>query len=374
MAKKGKFQTGKAAKKRHGFGRFFLGMFIYAVVFLLIAAGGLTVFWKYMEGFENSRPKITVDAYMQSITPEHVCDMSQSVIDSIDHNLESEEACREYLLSSLTEEITCAKKSAECTADRQVYVLRSGSQVIGQFSIVTTQPDRFGFKPWTLEGEAFDLAYLIGQPQSITVPDVLSVSVNGKTLDAGYIAADDIPYAELEDYYGDYDLPHQVTYSFGPLLGEPEVQVTDAKGNSVDPAEITDFSPYFHNCTEEEAQELDDLTERFVKRYIAFTGSANRARIDNYNNLMYCVVPGSDLADRLLNAIDGLYYAQSKGDSVASITTNHQIRLEEGRYLCDISYEVDTTGFNGVVRTQTNAKLMIVRSGDQLLVEALMIY
>lgn len=374
MAKKGRYQGEQPVKKQHGFGHFVIGMVVYAVIFLAITAGGLYVFWQYMASFENSRPKLAVNAYMDALTAEHICDLSGEVIDSIDHNLESEEECRAYMLSELSDAFTCAKKSAECTEDRQVYMVRCGSETVGQFSIVMTDEDRFGFRPWKLEEDSFDLSYMIGQSAEVTVPDQLSVVVNGKKLDASYVTEDNIPYEELEEYAKDYKLPHRMTYSYGPFLGDLEMQVQDQSGREVVLTEETDYSQYFHNCSEEESQQLNELTEKFVRRYIAFTGCANRARIDNYNNLMYCVVPNSDLADRLLNAIAGLRYAQSKGDKVASITAHHQIRLEEGRYLCDVTYEVDTTGYNGVVRTTTNAKLMFVQTGSELLVEALIIY
>lgn len=374
MSEKETGQGSPSEKKRRGFRRFALGMAVYAGAFLLITAGGLYVFWQYIEGFENSRAKHAVNAYMEALSAGHICELSRDVIDSIDHNLESEQECRAFLMSELSTDFTCAKRNAECTDRRQVYTVRCGSQTIGQFSITTTQADRFGFTPWQLEDESYDLSYLIGQAESITVPDVLCVCVNGKTLDSSYITEDQVPYEALECYAKDYELPHQVKYAYGPFLGEVEVSVLDAQGNEVDLTEETDFSPYFQNCTPEESEELDAITERFIRRYVAFTGCANRASMDNYYNLMRCVVPDSDFTDRMVNALDGLQYAQSRGDYIASITTHHQVRLEEGRYVCDVSYELDTTGHNGVVRTQTNAKLMLVRSGSELLVETMAIY
>ena len=80
------------------------------------------------------------------------------------------------------------------------------------------------------------------------------------------------------------------------------------------------------------------------------------------------------IKSRLYNAIEGLEFGQSQGDKVVSLVANHQVRLEEGRYLCDITYEVDTTGKKGVVRTTTNAKLIVVQSTDGLRVESMNIY
>lgn len=374
MTDGGENQNLPSEQKSRKIKRLALAMGIYAAVFLLIVAGGLYLFWQYIESFENSRPKHTVQAYMDALSAQHICDLSRETVDRIDHNLESPQDCRAFLLSQLGEEFTCSKKGADCTASRQVYTLRSGSQKIGQFSITPAQIDRFGFTPWQLEAESFDLSYLIGEPASITVPDVLHVCVNGKPLDSSYITEDQIPYEALAIYADEYALPHQVTYSYGPFLGKLDVTLQDAEGNEVILTEETDLSPFFHNCTPEESEELYAVTERFIQRYVAFTGSANRASMANYYNLMACVVPNSDFTDRMVNALDGLQYAQSRGDDIASITTHHQVRLEEGRYLSDVSYELDTTGHNGVVRTQTNAKLMFVRTGSELLLETLTVY
>ena len=59
---------------------------------------------------------------------------------------------------------------------------------------------------------------------------------------------------------------------------------------------------------------------------------------------------------------------------MVSITTHLQLRIEEGKYLCDITYEVDTTGKEGVVRTSTSAKLTIVDPDSGLLLESMNIY
>ena len=138
--------------------------------------------------------------------------------------------------------------------------------------------------------------------------------------------------------------------------------------------ETTDWTQYFHNCTAEQIQELDDFTAAYVDRYVAFTGSRKNTRNTNYKKLIEYVVIDSDFATRLKDALDGLQFGQSQGDVVVSLVANHQVRLEEGRYLCDITYEVDTTGKKGVVRTTTNAKLIVVQTDDGLKVESMSIY
>lgn len=365
----------KAAKqkKARGCGWFIFGMFLYAAIFLTAAWFGLKEFWAYMEAYENSRPKNTVTAYMDQLTLDHICDMSQDVIDQIDHNLQSEEECRTYIKEQLGE-VKQAKKTSECTETRQVYVLRSGTTVVGQFAIEVDSSDKYGFTTWKVVEESFDVSYMIGETVTATAPSDFIVSVNGHPLGSEYITEDYIIYEEIEEYYEDYELPYRVTYVAGPFLGEMKIDIADPEGNPVVIDENTDITAFFHNCTAEEQKDLDAFTTEFVKRYVAFTGSNKGNRYTNFDNLMEYVVEGSDFAERLSDALDGLQFGQSLGDKIVSLTAHHQVRLAEGIYLCDITYEIDTKGKDGVVRTTTNAKLIIVDTDSGMKLQSISFY
>jgi len=77
---------------------------------------------------------------------------------------------------------------------------------------------------------------------------------------------------------------------------------------------------------------------------------------------------------RLFEAVEGLEFGQSQGNKVASITTHHQVRLAENKYLCDVTYEVDTIGHKGTVRLTTNAKIVVVQTEKGLKAESMNIY
>lgn len=354
---------------------FLRGMVIYAVVFLSIMGIGLVLFWNYMAAFEASRPHIAIDAYMESLTEEHIVNLSQNLIDEVDHRIQPEDQCRAYLLDTI-DDISYAKKSSECSDTRQVFVLKAGGTVIGEFSIVSQKPDRFGFTPWVFEKESFDLRVLdpLVAEHYVTVPSDHNITVNGIRLDTSDITDPKVPYEGIEEFYEDYELPYRVTYRVPTVMGQLAPVITNAEGNEVVFDEHTDWTPYYHNCTAEETQALNEFTATYVSRYVAFTGSRKNTRENNYWRLLKCVVRGSDFAQRLAAAVEGLEFGQSQRDKVVSLVSNHQVRLEEGRYLCDITYEVDTTGRKGVVRTTINAKLIVVRTDGVLKVESMQIY
>jgi len=362
-------------QKKKRISRFAIGMMIYAVLFLVIACVGLAFFWDYMEAYEYSRPKVAINAYMQNLTEEHICDLSQELIDQVDHNIQTEDQCRAYIMEAI-DGISYAKKSKECTDKRQVFVLRTGAKVIGEFSIVAREDGKYGFTPWYFEQESFDLETLnlFGSDYQATVPSDHTVTVNGFALTDDYVVDGMVLYEEIEDYYKDYDLPYRVTYSVAPIMGEMNVVITDLEGNEVTFNEDTDWTPYFHNCTEEEAKALDEFTEKYVNLYVTFTGSRRNSRFVNYNRLIAHVVKDTDFAQRLWDAVEGLEFGQTQSYKIVSITPNHQVRLAEGKYLCDFSYEVDITGYNGVVRDYTDAKIIVVQTDSGMKVESMNIY
>lgn len=364
-----------AKSGKGGFSRFAKGMLIYAVVFLTIAFAGLAVFWDFMEAYELSRPGTAIDDYMQNLTQMHICDSSQELLDRIDGNIQPLEQSRAYLMDAIGE-ITCAKKVRGSNAARQIFVLRSGDTVIGEFSIVTGEAGKYGFAPWVLESESFDLTGLdlFGSGYQVTVPSDHTVTVNGYALDGQYITEEKIPYEPIADYYDRYDIPYRVTYAVEPVFGEMDVRITDPDGNEVTFDDNTDWTPYFHNCTAEEKELLDSFTETFVEAYTSFTGSSSGSRYIYHKRLMQHVLPDTDFADRLYEAIEGLAFGQTQGNKVVSITTHHQVRLAEGTYLSDVTYEVDTIGHKGTVRTTTNAQIIAVQTEKGLKAEIMKVY
>lgn len=367
----------KNKKQRRSF--FPLGMAIYAVLFLGLAAFGLHMFWGYMEAFEASRDYHAIDGYMAQLTKEHVVDACGDILDLVDTNIQSEEECRQSLLDAISGDITYARKASESTENKQVFVLRCGKQVIGQFSVVTTQEDKYGFAPWTFGEESFDLSYLMGtETVSVTVPEGYSVYVNGVELDESYIVNEERrEFALLEDFYGAYDLPELVlqTYEAGPFLNAAlTMEAFDPQGNPFIMDESFDENCLIEMTDEAEIQRIDDFLEEFIDVYVVFAGCANDNRNANYNRVIKYVVPDSNLAQRMLDALDGMQFAQSMGDEVASIQVNHRVRLADGTYLYDVTYKVDTTGREGVVQTTTNVKMILVESDGNLLVESMIGY
>jgi hypothetical protein len=373
MAKYGKFQT-RAPKKRKKWG-FPVFMILYALVVLGAAAWGLSKFLDYMEAYEGSRIKNIIDAYMEQVSPQYVCDRSGDLIGSIDHNLQSEDACRQVILDFLSGGITYARKSAECTDTRTVYVLRSGGQVIGEVELVPQGEPQHGFTPWAVSRDSFDLSFLVGETASITVDHTMQVYAGETLLDGGYITESELKYEAVEDFYGELELPYKLTYAAGPILGQTELRAVDANGNAVTVTQEADLDPWLNNCAEEVHSEVDAFNREFIHRYVRYLTSRRDNRQYNLEHLLPLLVDGSDLKKRVSNAYEGLEFGQSQSDTIVAFTSNYIIDLGNDKYLCDVTYEVDSLGRDGELhRSVNNAWLFLVRADGGLKAERLLSY
>ena len=367
----------KRRTKQKGMG-FAIFMMIYAVLALVGIGFGLKWFWGFMESYEASRTHIPIDRFMATISRDKVIADCEDMLEQVDFNIQSEEECRQYLMDALNE-ITYARKASACTDTEEVYVLRSGKRVIGEFTIQAGEPDEYGFTPWTLTSHSFDVSDMMGtETISMVVPEGFRVYVNDVLLDDSYIIArEEREFAVLKEFYKDYDVPQLVlcTYEAGPFLNaEYEMEVYDYDGKPFVMDENFDENQLIQVKDQGLIEELDDFLDEFIDIYVVFAGCANDNRHENYKRVIQYVVPESKLAQRMYDAVEGMEFAQSRGDKVADIQVHHYMQIDPDTYLCDVTYKVDTTGYEGVVQTTTNAKLILVRSGDKLLVETMIGY
>lgn len=362
--------------KKKGFKRFFLGLGIYSVVFVVLAALGLTVFWNFIDAYELSRPKNAIAPYVQQLTREQMAAGDEQLIAQIDHNIQSEEACKEFIVNSLPGDITYAQNVTESTDTQLVYMLLSKGKAIGKVTLGMEDTAKFGFAPWKVTGSSFDFSHLLGSNASITVPQDFTVYANGVALDSSYITEDKIPYEDLKSYYADYQPPYMVTYTVSPILGDIQLTVKDRNGSEITVDENTDPNTFMDNCTEEQCKAAADLLDPFLYSYVAYTSSAggNWNAGNNYYALVKYLAPEGDMASRMYQALDGLSWGRDTGSVIKDIQINHTVNLGGGHILCDVTYTVEAVVYRDNPITVNNVKVMLVETENGLLVESLMVY
>ena len=361
----------QATGKKRSFWRFLL---IYTAVFLGVAIVGLTLFWCYIDAYEDSRTKRTIETYIEDLTPQYIYEHCGDVLNSIDPKLQSAEERDRALLDFLDGNITYARKASECTDERIVYVLRRSGKIIGKVELEPQGQKRFGFTPWKIARDSFDLSCLLGDAATVTVDSTMQVYAGDVLLDESYVTQT-VKYAALEDYYDLYSLPCKLTYSAGPIFGQLQLRITDADGNPVDLSQESDSGHCLNNCSPQVHQELDSYIRDFIDRYTRYLTSRLDNRQENYSNLSPLLLRGSDLYTRVNKAFDGLQYGQSKSDTITDFVTHSLVMLEDGKYLCDVTYEVDTLGRDGSLHhSVNNAYIFLVRTDSGLKAERLVSY
>ena len=351
----------KGRKKRGSGGRFFLGMIVYALIFAVAVMAGLRLFWDYISEYEASRPIHAIEAYMDSFDAEHIRAISSDFIASLDDGVQNASEAEREVTAVMQQPLGYARKGSESSEKTTVYMIRTEDRTIGRVVLTREDNPRFGFAPWTVAEESYDFSWLLDSDE-ITVPEDWTVAVNGMVLDESYIVARDIPFEEIADLYemGDYSFPHKVTYRIDNFVGRAPFEVYDAAGTPVDAVNGWDESAYLENCSEDEKAAMMAFTDEFLDYYIQCLSNFNRRAYSNYQMVRKYLVEDSPLDIRLREAIAGQEYAHSRGDEIMSITYNRFFRLSDGSYLVDITYDLDTIGFEGHVESTNFARVLLV--------------
>lgn len=373
MARSSKEKRRRALKPLVGF----LFMVLYAVLFMAAAAKGLEYLWDFLDAYEQSRPNKAIDRYVAQLDAEYVADQCDDLIAQVDHNIQSEEACRQYILDFLKDGITYFKKSSECTEEKQVFILRSGGKDIGRFEIAMEGDSAYGFTNWVVAGDSFDLSFLIGESVSTMAPHNYPVYANGVLLDESYITQTGIQYEVLADYYDDFDLPHMVVYEAGPCLGETAMQVCDPEGNPVTIDENTDMSVFLPRCTDEELAQVEDFLDEYLYRYVAYMSNYNSDTYYNLGRLREYILPGSSLDQRMVDTVASLIWVTCTRIRMGDVNFHLLYPVEGGTYICDLTYSatIDTTvGTAASTTTGGNLTMILVTTEDGLKVETMIRY
>lgn len=352
-----------AKKRKRSARRFVLGMLVYALVFIVFLAIGLRIFWGYIDSYEKSQPKHAIDSYVQSFDSAHIRALSADFVSSLDHTLQSEEDAYALIESLFRGELRYSKNSIESTEDRLVFAIMSDSRVLGTMAL--NRSGSGADTVWTVSDESFEFTDLLNSAE-ILAPEEWQIFFNGVSLPDAYITETGIRYPSMEEAYDyGFKLPMLVRYKIENYIGEAQIGALDADGNEVqlqdDPAAYT----LADRCTADQRTRMEDYTRRFLPLYIAFMSNTNHNAYDNYARVHPYLLPGSDLESRFYNAIAGQVYSHSKGDYLHDVVVHGVYELENGSFLIDVDYMVDTTGNAGTIENEAGMLIVAEDQGAQ---------
>lgn len=356
-------------KRMSGFAR---GMLLYVVLFVIVAALGLSFFYKFIDNYEKTRPNRVMESFLSSLDDEQIERMSSGFVAGLNAEFCDIDSVK-ALVADRVANATFVKKMAECTDTKTVYILRDEDGEFGRVELTLGENTFHGLLAnWQPTAGELDFSDCLSELE-LTVPSGYSVELNGVPLNESYMADDSVEYELLEEFYEDFDLPHMVKYHVDGLIGDPEVTVKDEAGNTLDETQLTE-DYYLDNCTDAEKTRLDAFIEPYINAYVTFTSGANHMAGVNYNNLAPMIEAGSDLQFRVQQAIGAMGFASSRGDEIKAITVNKYCALGNGYYLCDVTYDVATIGQDGLHEYPNYLKIIINGSGDTLLASAMASY
>ena len=353
--------TKKRSKKKHSFAA---GLFLYALILLVIVAVGLGAFYVYIDTYEQTRPTTAAKEYVDRLTVDHVMETAVDSFAFLDGNLQDQGELRSFVSEKL-QNLSYARQFDSSDSESYVYALESGEEIIGSFALAETGETRLGFAELQVSEESFDwTAY--GSDRAFTVPAEYSVVCNGFTLDKSYVETDDVHYQLLEQFYDDgYELPTMWTYRTGKTIGQVEVAILDENGQPVDEADLNEKF-FTDNCTAEEKERVTAFMNEYITRYVQYLSGVQYDALLGYYRTAELVLQGSDLQSRLYQAIGGQGFASSRSDEIQSITINEIMNVGNGAYVCDVTYLVETLGQADYVTTTNNSRVVMVETEQGL--------
>ena len=367
---------------------FWVFALLLALAFLILIAVVMGKFSDYLQDMdnknvarENARSELAVDAYMAKIDGEYVAERLEDLYAQADGWLQSGQEFRSLVESELTEGIGC--KLSFSSADKRTYVLYNKRaeedgrhRQIGEFTIEPNGVPSYGYAPWGVTGESFDMSYLLTPGIEVMVPENYTVWVNGKVLTADYQVQTGIGYPVLDPVKSltpALKLPAKVVYRTGYSLGPVSVEIRDPQENPVTIDENTDWNQFLRNCTEKQEADIQDFAEEFMRHYVRF--NSTRVNCDeNCRKLVTYMVPKGQLADRMWKMVDGLHWTDDKEDKFQSIEFNHIVALSDGRFICDITYTVYVIASIDSAEETTHCQLVLVPVDGELKVESMVNY
>lgn len=332
-------------------------MLIYTLLLVLLVAAGLYVFNQFISAYEYSRPVKATDRFFSELTEQYVADHAGEYVASLQNKVQSDEEIYAYLFDCIHGS-DCVRAAGESTPTSAVYVLRHNSKNICRLYLTQEADESYGFRAWNVSSIEFNFDPMF-VTETVAVPENFSVLYDGTALGSDFISGEKVPYTILEDFYDNPDvkeLPCLMQYTV-THTENTAVTVKSSNGSILDPAELSE-KLFLNNLSDKELTELTAFTEDYVNRYVTFTSGANLNPSGNYINLVKLVVYGSDLQSRLLQAVGGLGFASSRGDTVMNVTINDTLKISEELYAVDVTYEVETIGSAGPVTTSSNARLL----------------
>lgn len=371
-------------KSNRGKMTYWVTLLIYVAALSLLAFLVLKGVWAFAEQYQASQPEPVIDEYVAKLNENLIDSGVADTIASMPHEVQTDEEVQAAVSELLNGEISY-QNTNEGSGDTSVYALLCNGSSFGKVYLTkdTTKSaefeiygvsisylnQRYDLRPWVIEKEEFDFTGLYTSVE-VTIPESYTVQLNGHTLGSEYIIESGIHYDCLEDYYSiNPDLPTKVTYRFDDIIGIIEPVIYDESGAEYTVDSEQDDSQYIKPCDDATLERISAFMDKFIPTYCDYTSAVHGEYSEGYySEVAQYLVPDSDLANRLYQAIDGYSWAHVNSYKFNGYTLDNAIDLGEGYYVCNVT--ADTTYSTNVLVDQNDIKelnVLILDSDGEIL-------
>lgn len=374
--------TTKTARRRKPFP---VGTAVFYAIYLLLIIA-FFVGMNYVMGmlsnwltrFEASQPETKSQEVFEQLFSDPDWEQLYDMAGFQDTLFESKDSYAAYMENKVgSQELTYTKTSAGLTGGHK-YIIKLGDENLGTFTLQNHVVGELEIPDWKLD--TVEMFMVRQEDVTILTQPGHIVSINGITMDEGYIVAKTSTVLDQyapEGYYGD----RTVTYYTDGLLMTPEIVITDENGNQLEcnyDAETDTYYEVFAKQPEISKAQYDAVVGA-TKSYAKYMIGASGAALSNYFNTssdLYKFITSNELWFR---GYTGYYFSEEKVTEYRSYSDDMfsariQITLNVKRSDGSIKeFDIDHTFFaktnsNGVwkVFKMTNVDLQEVISEVRL--------
>ncbi len=337
--------------------RFGLGLLIYILVFILLAAVALVVFRQYLAAYEESRVTTALHNYLNqckdgTLTYQWGAALGRMSAES------SEEAANRNWAQEKIRNATIREQITSDSSEKTYGLYDENGFCFSTITLQQTKKGRWGFAGWKVVEESVNLKPYITEV-SVEIPSNYSVEISGKTLDSSYITQKNISYEILEPL-GDYlkDLPIKVRYQYGPVLDAGEITVLDSRGQIV-PEELQTEHHYLDTASAADRARVKDFVERYLAVYLPFADDLEHRGMGYFDAVYQMIIHGGEIEQRIRQAIDGLEYGNVLKLEILSVDLDCCTDLGNRRFFTDFSYHIRTYGLTDPTEETYRMRLLL---------------
>lgn len=290
----------------------------YILFWLIVTVVVCSILWSklgkyeknYIEAKNKSAPELFMPQALLSLSPDNIEELVREKNITVASRYESIEDYAEFFRTFVENSTLTWEKDSQRYSDlRPVYDIYAGGKLFAVISLISDgNVDDYGFNGWKVKDVVLSENNYDYHEVYLQVRDDMKVSVNGIESDPEDVIHTATYNNELSDTaysLSGKEFSYRILY-FGNMLNEPDIKVTDADGNDITDAYVTDdkgVRNYFTTSDADFETQVSDYIQKMCHTYIRHIyKKAYLYEILNY------MVPGSEAETLMRKVQSALYY------------------------------------------------------------------